>query len=141
MLPTPDTIEQYIRSHAIPASIARADEYQARLDAVSPYGAIYRCVGKRTSYTVAIHYSKTLKTECSCPYDHEGICKHSVAALRAFARYLREQDTPAPPPVPATPMATKSASTNAAATASSPASTTGAFAANKNLNTAARTTP
>ena len=69
MLPTPDTIEQYIRSHAIPASIARADEYQARLDAVSPYGAIYRCVGKRTSYTVAIHYSKALKTECSCPYD------------------------------------------------------------------------
>ena len=102
MLPTPDTIEQYIRSHAIPASIARADEYQARLDAVSPYGAIYRCVGKRTSYTVAIHYSKTLKTECSCPYDHEGICKHSVAALRAFARYLREQDTPAPPPATAT---------------------------------------
>ena len=102
MLPTPDTIEQYIRSHAIPASIARADEYQARLDAVSPYGAIYRCVGKRTSYTVAIHYSKTLKTECSCPYDHEGICKHSVAALRAFARYLREQDTPTPPPATAT---------------------------------------
>ncbi len=40
--------------------------------------------------TVAIHYSKTLKTECSCPYDHEGICKR-VAALASPAR---ERNTP-----------------------------------------------
>ena len=94
MLPTLDAIDKYIQRHANRASIQRAKECRVAQDSLDDDSATYTCPGSTGAlYYITLRYAKRLSAHCTCPYDYGGICKHSVAALRASApRFPRGTD-------------------------------------------------
>ena len=94
MYPTPETIAQYIATHASPTSIARGMRYEANEEEITDKKASYFCYGSQGAiYRITINYSKKLNVKCTCPYSFGGICKHSVAALEALAKHIRSKQT------------------------------------------------
>ncbi|MFT4890660.1 MAG: putative Zn finger protein [Halobacteriales archaeon] len=69
--------QSYYEQGAVGDVVRRGDTLRANVE-----GSRYQ------PYTVTIDFDDTgvARTECSCPYDHGGICKHRVAVLLTYIR-------------------------------------------------------
>ncbi|MEA3450794.1 MAG: SWIM zinc finger family protein, partial [Bacteroidota bacterium] len=51
-----------------------------------------------TMYSVFIYFDETknliTSTECSCPYNYGGICKHKIATLYKYSSIIKEHRNP-----------------------------------------------
>ncbi|MFD1245724.1 DEAD/DEAH box helicase [Paralysiella testudinis] len=95
---TRDLID-YIRQNAASSSLAKAKLLQPQLERLDGEQAVYTCKGSsRKPYVIVINYEYgRIQTMCTCPYDHEGICKHTVASLRALVDYFNRVGSTALP--------------------------------------------
>lgn len=94
---TPAITEAAVRRLARPQSYDRGETYYeqgAVIDVVQRGDALRADVegSQYEPYHVRIELDDTgvVETECSCPYDYGGICKHRVAVLLT---YIRESET------------------------------------------------
>src|SRR5699024_5608072 len=90
---SPTLTEATVRELASTKSYERGQSYyeQEAVSGVIRRGETVRAgvVGSTFQpYTVSIEIDDagTAQTDCSCPYDHGGICKHRVAVLLTYIR-------------------------------------------------------
>ena len=71
----------WLRSNATATSYDRGEEYEDSVRKLKKEGSTYTAkVDGSDTYKVEIIESDTdIYAECTCPYDHGGICKHIVA--------------------------------------------------------------
>lgn len=78
-------LQEYIISNATESSILRAEDYDqlTKLVTINSTNFIFEVKGNVSkSYTVVISEAfDQLSTSCTCPYEGEGMCKHTVASL------------------------------------------------------------
>lgn len=80
-------VEKFIKANANRTSIQRSKNYTTKLVEKSEQLAIFSCRGSAYQpYIISIKLKNgdLSGVSCTCPYDAGGICKHSVAALRAY---------------------------------------------------------
>lgn len=74
---------------ASPTSYRRGEEYfnDGAVEKIWLEDGVYKAIVQGTRrYTVSVCIQgEDIKTECTCPYEMEGICKHIVAAILALA--------------------------------------------------------
>ncbi|MEG0760988.1 SNF2-related protein [Chryseobacterium sp.] len=83
-------IVQFIKNNAHADSIRKSFGVYPTLKKTTPKSAIYECKGTAyKAYTITISIENNISVRCSCPYNHGGICKHSIASLENFALTLK----------------------------------------------------
>lgn len=72
-----DKGESYYERGAVGTIVRRGDRLRADVRGSQPH-----------PYSVRIEFDEAgvASTDCSCPYDHGGICKHRVAVLLTYIR-------------------------------------------------------
>lgn len=69
--------ESYYDRGAVGTLVRRGDRLRAEVDGSQP---------QPCSVTIEFDEAGVASTDCSCPYDHGGICKHRVAVMLAYIR-------------------------------------------------------
>jgi snf2 family protein len=85
MYPPYEAIKLFISKKARANSIKKASQYTSKLIDEDENTATFSCrgsYGENYEQIITFNDKKPLSVTCTCPYDHGGICKHAVSALR-----------------------------------------------------------
>ncbi len=87
------SISEFIEKKSSPLSLGRSIDFTPSLSVGSNDFFLFLCSSsnKHKSYQIEIRFSngKIKSTQCSCPYEGFGICKHTIAALNQILEKLQ----------------------------------------------------